>query len=272
MAGGPWLKTPFRLQKGFEFYDDQNITSVNGRPADDVTRVAREFIERSDEPFFLFLNYYDPHSPYLDPTRDPGFRPEFLQQVCPPGVDPNQLEANELQIMLYDHELAFTDHHLGKLLDYLKEEGLYERTWIIVTADHGELQNDPLFGESGLWGHGNSLSQAEIHIPLIVKEPGTAGRKGRDSSLVQQTDVLPTILARLGIAVPPGVQGGVLGASHPIVAEAITLPFMGNSSRKDWRHQGDWRVLIDSEDPRYAGNGPLRPLAPHQAILYEVGA
>ena len=244
VAGGPWLKTPFRLQRGFEFYDDENITSVNGRPADDVTRVAQEFIERSDEPFFLFLNYYDPHSPYVDPTTDPGFRPEFVRQVTPPGVDPNRLEANEQQILLYDHEIAFTDHQLGKLLDHLKAEGLYERTWIIVTADHGELQNDPLFGESGLWGHGNSLSQAEIHIPLIVKEPG-AGRKGRDSSLVQQTDILPTILARLGIAPPASIQGGVLGESHPIVAEAHTLPFMGNPQRTDWRHQGDWRVLID---------------------------
>ncbi len=245
VAGGPWMKTPFRLQKGFEFYDDENVTALNGRAAEDVTRVALEFIDRhADEPFFLFLNYYDPHSPYFDPAKKPGYRPEFVRQVCPLGVDPGQLEQGELQRLLYDAEIAYADHHLGRLLDHLRARGLYENTWIFVTADHGELQDDPVLGDKGLWGHGNSLSQAEIHIPLFVKEPGRSGRKGPDDRMVQQTDVLPTILERLGLSLPPNIQGTPLGQRHPIVAEAVTLPFMSDPERTDWRHQGDWRVVI----------------------------
>ncbi len=245
VAGGPWLKTPFRLQKGFEFYDDENINALKGRPADDVTRVAIDFVdEHADEPFFLFLNYYDPHSPYYDPDAEPKYRPEFLRQVTPPGVDPNQLDDSERQKLLYDAEIAFTDREFGRLLDHLRAKGLYEKTWIIVTADHGELQSDRLFGESPLWGHGYALSQAEIHIPLLVKEPGN-GRRGRDATVVQQTDVLPTILTRLGLPLPPHIQGRPLGEAHPIVSEALTLPATGNPMRADWRYQGHWRVWIE---------------------------
>ena len=238
VIAGPWMKRVFGLDVGFDEYDDQNFvmlqgSELNGRPAEDVTRAAIDFVDRhEDEPFFLFLNYYDPHGP-LTP------RPAFLKRFWK-GPPPQQMTA-EFQLAQYDAEIAYTDHHFGRLIDSLKERGLYEDTWILVTADHGEL-----FGENGMVGHGNSLTQPEIHIPLIVKEPGPNRPRGTDDALVQQVDVMPHLLGKLGLPLPPNMQGVPLGdRGHPIFAEVYPLTFMGQN--RNARQQGDWRAMFKGD-------------------------
>jgi arylsulfatase len=261
IIAGPWLLERFRLGKGFEHYDDGGVTALNGRPAADVTSAAIEYVdEHAGDAFFLFLNYYDPHGPWVeeapkDEEGNPIAPPKPLQDVTPvmpPGADPTRMDAMMAANICYDAEIHYMDREIGRLLDHLKLRGLYEDAWIFVLADHGDLIGDPVLGETGLLGHGDSLTQAEIHIPFLVKEPGPAGRKGEDPTPVQQIDLLPTILARLGIALPPDVQGVPLGGSHPIVAELYKLPMMNQRTKgpnaKDWRHLGDWRVLVDGDD------------------------
>jgi len=260
VIAGPWLLGRFRLGKGFQHYDDSGVTALNGRPADDVTRAAFEFVDaHQDEPFFLFLNYYDAHSPWneppeLDAKGKPTGPPKPLHDirpVIPPGLDPAKIDGVTTARIFYDSEIHFMDREIGRLLDHLKLRGLYEDTWIFVLADHGDLIGDPVLGESGLWGHGDSLTEPEIHIPFFVKEPGPLARTGEDPTFVQQVDILPTILARLGIPLPPNVQGLPIGGSHPIVAELKKLPMMNQrasaNGTKDWRHLGDWRVLVDGK-------------------------
>lgn len=239
VVGGPWLKRIFGLAKGFQSYDDKNFvvdeagSELNGRSAEDVTRAAIEFIDsHAEEPFFLFVNYYDPHSPYT--LRDEYLR-EFWSGPAPAS------ETRESVLALYDSEIRYTDEHFGRLIGHLRDKGLYEEAWIIVTADHGELM-----GENQLRGHGNSLSQPEIQIPLIVKEPGPERPKGRSSTMVQQTDIMPTILDRLGLERPRGMQGNSLESNdHPIVAEVYPLPFMTRDMH--WRQVGDWKTLVDDQ-------------------------
>ena len=261
VVGGPWMKKPFRLDRGFKFYNDDNITELNGRDAEDLTRVAKGFIDRNaDQPFFLFLNYYDAHSPFVprwDHLR--GFSdlgPSF-QGILNKASKQQQLseeEARILQNALYDSEIAYADAFMGELFSHLRAKGLWDDTWIIVTSDHGELMGDPLLGESGLWGHGNSLSQAEIHIPMVVKYPavnGEPGRRGRDETPVQQLDVFPTILQGVGLELPEvsaeRIQGNPFDRQNrPVFAEVYPLPMM-NSEGKDWRHFGDWRVMFDGK-------------------------
>jgi arylsulfatase A-like enzyme len=269
VIAGPWMKRRFRLAKGFEWYDDEGVTALNGRPAADVTRAALEFLdEHEDEPFFLFLNYYDPHGPWhddppLDEAGNPLRQPKPFQDcraVVPPGMDPRRVSTLDFLRICYDAEIRAMDAEFGRLLRHLEESGRMEDTWIFVLADHGELLGDPLLGESDLWGHGDSLSQAEIHIPFLVKEPGPGGRTGRDPTPVLQTDILPTILARLGLPLPPGVQGKPLGTPHPILSELQKLPvmdFQGKAELKDWRHRGDWRVLVEGRD-KFAWNSQGR--------------
>ncbi len=197
VIGGPWLKRAFGFGPGFDMYDDAEIDNVNGRLAEQINRRALPWIEQqADDAWFLFINYFDPHDPYYPPE---GWRYRFLDEsklVAGAQATPEQLVA------LYDAEIYYTDHHLGEMIDHLVRLGLYDDTWIIVTADHGEL-----FGEHGLRGHGATLYQEEIHIPLVMKYPRQWPQTGRSDALVQIVDIMPMILQRLGIALPPALQG-----------------------------------------------------------------
>jgi arylsulfatase A-like enzyme len=288
VVGGPWLLGRFRLDKGFEHWDDDGITALNGRPAAEVTDAAIRFVDaHADEPFFLFLNYYDPHSPWYDdpPKNEEGefvgppkpLQDRLVPEVLPPDFDPAvKLDYRTFATLCYDAEIRYMDREFGRLLEHLKLRGLYEPTWIFVLSDHGELLDDPILWDPsrarkrpqkpdaegderppletppGLWGHGDSLTEPEIHIPLIVKEPGPNARKGQDASFVQQTDLLPEILTRLDLPLPPNVQGTPFGTKHPIVAELYKLPLQNqdreDKAPKDWRHLGDWRVWIEGAE------------------------
>ena len=135
-----------------------------------------------ERPFFAFLNYYDAHYPYqLPPGRFHRFGVEatdpherlLIQQwgvldkktVSPSGV--------AFAAAAYDDCIADLDEQLGKLFDELSQSGVLDRTWLIVTADHGES-----FGEhAGIFCHGTSLYDTEVHVPLLVISPG--GARGR---------------------------------------------------------------------------------------------
>ena len=241
VVAGPWLLKEFGLGAGFDFWDDEGIAVLNGRRAEDVTRAAIRWLdERGDEPFFLFLNYYDPHFP-LEPPLE--FRPSF----APPGTDLTQLSYEEEVSLLYDVEVCYMDWHVGVLLDALRERELFDDAWIIVISDHGEL-----LGEGGEFGHGRTLTQEEVHIPLIVKEPGT-GRSGSVVDLpIQQIDVMPMILEALRIPAPPGMQGSAsVPVRHPIIAEVYPLETASEG--------GDWRMLVHG-DRKYLWNSQGRSL------------
>ncbi len=254
IAGGPWMKRVFRLDRGFQEYDDEGIDSVNGRPAADITRVAMAFLERqAEKPFFLFLNYFDPHGPYLP-------EPRYLQLVKQPEDDPARMNRFEKEQLAYDAEIRYMDEHIGALLDDLRQRGLYENTWIIVLSDHGELMGDATLGGGPRTGHGHSLSEAEIHIPLIVKRPGSHAAKrppgGTIDARVQQTDVLPTLLEALGLPVPEGVQGRPFDAPERPDTYAEVYP-LHTRTPFDWRAVGAWRVLFE-DDYKYGWNSESR--------------
>ena len=213
VLGGPWMKAVFGLDAGFGHYDDALVTGLNGARADDVTDRALAWLAarapepRARKPFFLFLNYYDPHEPYR-PPRD--FEPTFLPALdaAPPRTE------SEVKAAFYDFEIQYLDLHFGRLLDHLREHGVYEETLVVVTADHGEL-----LGEGGEFGHGRHLSEAELHIPLIVKPPGPP-RPARRSERVSLAGVFGLVLEHAGLAVPSGVMATIPPAPDAaIVAE-----------------------------------------------------
>lgn len=231
VVAGPWLKRVMGLDRGFDHYDDDGIPSRNGRPAPEVTDRGLAWIaENTDRPFFLFLNYFDPH----EPLRAPG---PFIRDL-PAGGESRPPRDRRGQ--LYDAEVRFMDHHLGRLFWGLRELDRYDGSWIIITADHGEL-----LGEHGLIGHTNTLHEEIVHVPLLVKYPGGEGPTGSDDFEVQLVDVFATILDRLGLAIPPGVQGNPFGeVRHPMIAEFFPLEFMRRALRgstEEWR--GDMRTL-----------------------------
>jgi arylsulfatase A-like enzyme len=98
----------------------------------------------------------------------------------------------------------------------------------VVTADHGEL-----FGERGLWGHGQALTQEELHVPLVVRYPGGERGGTRSDAPIQLLDVPVLLLDELRLELPPTTQGG---RPHPVVAEVYPL--------EKFVPTGDWRVLV----------------------------
>lgn len=228
VVGGPWLKRVFGLDKGFEHYDDAQISTVNGRLASQMTAGALEWLEKvKKKPFFLFLNYFDAHGPYMPPKEfATAFLPNLMQRK------PGKITTKE-KIALYDAEILYMDHYIGKFLEKLKADGLYDNTMIIVTSDHGEL-----LGEHGEVGHGEFLYQPELHIPLFVKYPAVEVTPARTDAPVQLNDVFVMILNRLGIEIPRNIQAGLPPQiGHPLVAETYPLAPLAP--------KGHWRAIFE---------------------------
>ncbi|MCZ7585811.1 MAG: sulfatase [Deltaproteobacteria bacterium] len=164
-------------------------------------------------PTFLFLHIFDPHYPY-DPPK--AFRGRFGPGH--PGVDKIQKEGfydyfewmnkhgapeRRAAVDLYDEEIASTDAVLGRVFERLRAAGRYENSWIIVTSDHGEE-----FGERGLWGHGITLYDEMLRVPLIIKTPhGVCGGSRFASAPIPQKALFKLIT---GAALPPAQNAAAM--------------------------------------------------------------
>jgi arylsulfatase A-like enzyme len=170
------------------------------QPAEVVTATVRRWLDgrgEAREPLFLFVHYMDPHDPYfVHPFNGVGYA-----RVAMPNP-PAELAAKLHET--YAGSVAYLDEHLGALFDDLKRRGLWDRTLVVLTADHGEE-----FHEHGGWWHGTTLYDEQVHVPLIVKPPG--GHAGRViEEFATSLDIAPTILAAAGIPGPAALQGHAL--------------------------------------------------------------
>jgi arylsulfatase A-like enzyme len=156
-------------------------------------------------PWFLFVGYMDPHDPYFaHPYDGSGYARAAHQH-------PDPSEAPALTA-LYDGEISYWDAELGKLLDGLRERGLYDDLTIIVTSDHGEEFND----HGGFW-HGTTLYDEQVRVPLLVKLPESRRGGTVVRHWVQSIDLMPTVLKLFKAPVPEGVQGGDLFTGTDVV-------------------------------------------------------
>ncbi len=174
--------------------------------AETVNGALTNWIDRKPaSPWFLFVGYMDPHDPYFSHPYDGSGYARAAHQ------HPDPSEAPAL-IALYDGEISYWDAELGKLLDGLRERGLYEDLTIIVTSDHGEEFND----HGGFW-HGTTLYDEQVRVPLLVKLP--QARRGGTvvRHWVQSIDLTPTVLKLLNVPVPEGVQGGDLFTGTDVI-------------------------------------------------------
>lgn len=205
----PWFA------RGYEYYINPKSKSLHHIKAEEITYEAKNWLKNHyKEDFFLFLHYWDPHSPYLPPDR---YRFTFYEGNDP--FDPNNksMEPAKRQIPYpffkkwhydllenptdadyiraqYDGEIRYVDDSIGELIEYLKSLGIYEDTLIILTSDHGENMSEHNF----FFDH-QGLYDATIRIPLIIKSIGSEFNNKRISTLVQNIDIMPTILELLDI-------------------------------------------------------------------------
>jgi len=232
-VAGPWMKRVFGLDRGFAHWDDDGIDRENGRRADALTDAALAWLrDHAEAPFFLFLNYYDAHSPYDPPA---SHRDRFADEAGGPLPAPGAPMTLEQANALYDAEIAFADEHLGRLLDALRERGLYDEAWIVVTADHGDV-----IGEHGTVGHGRHLYQEEIRIPLVVKRPRASAPGETLAAPAQINDIAPMLVGGLGLEALASSGGPLARGDDAVLAELYPLPFLFA--------KGDWRALVAGDE------------------------
>ncbi len=164
--------------------------------------------EKPPEPFFLLMHYMDPHDPYFEiPYNGRG-----VARVSEPNPDPSR--SKELHD-LYLQNVNYLDRELDKFLERLKASGVYDRSVVVLVADHGEE-----FQDHGGWWHGTTLYDEALHVPLLFKAAGPPAP--RRAGLARLIDVGPTLLGAAGLAVPPQFMGVDLFASavdEPLLAE-----------------------------------------------------
>jgi arylsulfatase A-like enzyme len=208
-ADGGWMRAVFGFSQGFETYDGEEKIGI----AKILPKVKKWLNENGSQPFFLFLHCYDIHSPYDPP---PPYDTMFQDTVYTGSFVPStaklrlaawnriQLNNQDLQhvMALYDGGIRYTDEMIGEFFAYLRNSGLYNRSLIIVTSDHGEE-----FMEHGSFLHWQLYYRPNLHVPLIMHLPAFSRKGVRIDEFVQSIDLLPTILDFAGLPVHPDAQG-----------------------------------------------------------------
>ena len=217
-AGAGWLAPEFGLLQGYEVQDAVNNRTI---PAEQISDRAIRWVESvpREQPIHLLVNYFDPHFPHdPKPPYDryargkPHIRIPELGEIL--GGAPPTPEQFSKMLDLYDGEIEYMDHHLGRLFAALRETGRYDDALIVVIADHGEL-----FGEHGHSGHGAWLWEELVRIPLIVHYPAGRDAGERVDAVVSTVDVLSWVGAELEMPLPPDVHGLPVGQRTLVLAQ-----------------------------------------------------
>ncbi len=176
----------------------------------------------SSTPFFLFINYMDPHIPYFPPSPFDKLYEEERRSWIDRAITFANFRQGKLDLATYtdyeepqyDGELGYLDWELGKLFREMRELGIYDPALIVVTSDHGEL-----LGEHGLLGHAKDMYEEAMRVPLLVKYPFSS-RTGIEARPIQMVDILPTVFDILDLPLPSGLSGTPYGLpERPIVGE-----------------------------------------------------
>jgi len=190
------------LAQGFDagLYLDWPDESRKTSSADLNTKIFPWLDQHKNDPFFLFVHTIDVHRPY-------HLAKEYTELFQAPYS--GEGGADKHHISLYDASVRFNDEHFGRLMDKLKALDLYDDTLIILMADHGEeLWDHPdeahiTFG----WGHGRTIYDEVLHIPLIIKLPESRHAATKLAQVVSQLDLFPTICDALGLPAPDDLPG-----------------------------------------------------------------
>jgi arylsulfatase A-like enzyme len=247
-VGGGQLSPRYGFQDGFDEYRLVPEKPRAAPPGGLVTALRDAAIpwlrEHGGEPFFLFLHTYQAHCPYDPPQPLRGERTDwYAGDVEPEGACGsryyNYREMSEADYRyvrdLYWAEIELVDGLIGDLRRTLEEEGVAERTLIVLLSDHGES-----LGERGFVGH-NRFWDEQLHVPLLFHGPGLAPRRiERPAELI---DVMPTLFGLLGVAPPYAFQGRDLSAA--VRGSAAAPP---SETRLRFAHQAGTTMV---EDGRY---------------------
>ena len=250
-----YVSDRFGFDQGWDDYTNY-IREAKSTEAKDVFEEAGSWIEaHKDGRFFAYIQTIDPHVPYDPPGKylqmyDPSeyggqVRPRMTGDLLekakrnPPQVVFDASDKRRLQA-LHDGEITKHDHFFGAFLERLSELGLAEDTLVVVTSDHGEEFND-----HGSWGHGHSVYQELLHVPLMFRLPGRLPGGTKVGDAVSTLDVSATVTDLLGVPAMVHNEG------QPLVGlmfgEAPTGPSVAFSDFQDDRRvitTGRWKLIL----------------------------
>lgn len=214
------------ISSGFDAYDDDissfgewNLGNVQ-RSGFDTEKVAESWIEKQGaRPFFYFLHLYEPHTPYAPPEP---YRSRYRSSP-------------------YDGEIATVDAVVARFVSFLRARGLYDRSLILLLSDHGEG-----LGQHGEDEHGLLLYRETLHVPLLVKLPGSRRSGTTVDAPVGLVDVLPTVAGALAVPVSGATDGvSLLGERRDAARRIYSETYYP-------RYHFGWSDLASLTDDRYA--------------------
>ena len=203
LTANAYVSRPFGLRRGWDHYKryfQEDLRSQTPAMVDDALAWLKQQKSRGGR-LYLYLHAMDPHSPY---DFHKGFtaggggpKRISIEQVPNSGGTPRH--GGEEIRRLYQGEVAHFDHHLGRLLKGLESLGLAGDTLVVFSADHGE----ELF-DHGLLGHGTSLHEELLRVPLVIRFPGGFARGQKVHEVVELVDLPATMLDALGMPLMAG--------------------------------------------------------------------
>lgn len=273
------LNKDMGIAQGFRLFDDDTPTDVGRRfedRADRVTRRALKLVSQRDSsrPFFLWVHYYDAHSPY-DAPKD--FKSRFTNTENRPKISnlstndrvadmirAGRFSETQLEYLkgLYFAEVAWVDQQMGRLFTALEDQSLLSNSLVAITADHGEAFAD---GHLHPVGHGHDVDSWATHVPLVIRGTGTVATNSmRIEQTVKTSDLGSTLLSMAGLESKFG-QGQNL---HRLIqGETLdsNLVFMEASKPKKseieglWNNIGHEQGVVDGKI-LYINNTRMRPV------------
>jgi arylsulfatase A-like enzyme len=225
---GGYVSARYGFSQGFHVFDDkrdERPDAVNGMSR--IAPLALDWLDKhAEEDVFLFVHTFDVHAPYQE--GDPEVLERFRKRPVRDGELDRELhrltymyqqqgqrisEYGRMAELLNDYDAGINeaDRGLGRIVSWLKAHGRFDNALIVVTSDHGES-----FADHGIHvGHGISLTDDEVHIPLLLKLPQAEGAGTRLDAPVSLVDLAPTVLDVFGLPPGPEMQGeSLLGLLH----------------------------------------------------------
>lgn len=272
---GRWFSRGFDRYEGYQWARDPD---GGWRKGEAVTRTALRVLNEAaaqERPFFLFFHYWDAHSPYLPPApyhrmfygsdeRDPANRsmepvlnfPPFMYYFQEWMGDVTDIEFPQAQ---YDAEIAYMDACLQHVFQRLEELKLTEQTLVVITADHGEEMD-----EHQMWFDHHGLYDTNVHVPLILRMPGTVPSGLRVPGQVRVVDIAPTVLDLVGapeVIEREGMQGrSVLPAFSGSLPNGTTERIYVTECtwmRKRAVRTPEWKLIVARDHPDIHGRPPV---------------
>lgn len=236
------------ITQGFDLFDNTGALDVKGSNRDIaspriVPRVESKLAElaRDGRRFAMFVHLFEPHSAYVTHRGLP---------ITESGM--------AAVTQKYDHEIAYVDSWIGRIVDAVGATGLAETTMLVVFSDHGEAFGVHRVAGKKMYFHGQTLYDELLRVPLIIDLPGR-GDVGQHDDTVMLVDIAPTVLHAMAIPSPPDFVGrsllprtsGQTIPPRPAYGELLPAPSWNHSAKMVVSGDGRYKLYHRSSDNRF---------------------